>query len=168
MASIGRYGWIPFLVAGLGSAFGGLIASALIAYGLSITAARKLAVSVAAIMMLLAIPAVTVGSAALSIAFISITMAGYTTGLANMLPMPADVFPAEKVATVYGLASMGSGFGGMLFTLLTGWLVDRYSYTPVFFMFGLIPILSVVVQWTLMGPLTSPNHSPQEAFPVFR
>lgn len=168
MASIGRYGWIPFLVAGLGSAFGGLIASALIAYGLSITAARKLAVSVAAIMMLLAIPAVTVGSAALSIAFISIAMVGYTTGLANMLPMPADVFPAEKVATVYGLASMGSGFGGMLFTLLTGWLVDRYSYTPVFFMFGLIPILSVVVQWTLMGPLTSPNHSPQEAFPVFR
>jgi ACS family hexuronate transporter-like MFS transporter len=155
MASIGRYGWIPFAVAGLGSAFGGLIAKTLIGRGLSITAARKTAVAIAALMMTMAIPAVIVTSAALSIVFVSIAMTGYTVGLANMLPMPADVFSAARVASVYGLASMGSGFGGMLFTLATGWLVDHYSYTPVFVLFGLIPLVCVAVQWTLMGPLES-------------
>jgi ACS family hexuronate transporter-like MFS transporter len=101
---------------------------------------------------------VLVGSVSLSIVFTSIAMTGYTAGLANMLPMPADVFPPEQVASVYGLASMGSGFGGMLFTLLTGWMVDRYSYVPVFILFGVIPIVCVGIQWAFMGRLE--QHAP--------
>ena len=45
--------------------------------------------------------------------------------------LPADVFPKHAVASVYGLASMGSGFGGMLFTLITGWVVDHYVHPGV-------------------------------------
>ena len=36
---------------------------------------------------------------------------------------------------------MGAGFGGMLFTLITGWVVDHYSYTPVFIGFGILPLI---------------------------
>jgi ACS family hexuronate transporter-like MFS transporter len=50
---------------------------------------------------------------------------------------------------------MGSGFGGMLFTLITGWVVDRYSYTPVFIGFGIMPLVCALILWTLAGPLTS-------------
>jgi ACS family hexuronate transporter-like MFS transporter len=76
-----------------------------------------------------------------------------------MLAMPGDVFPQSAVASVYGLASMGSGFGGMLFTLITGWVVDHYSYTPVFIGFGIVPLICALVMWTLMGSLrdTSPS-----------
>jgi ACS family hexuronate transporter-like MFS transporter len=49
---------------------------------------------------------------------------------------------------------MGSGFGGMLFTLITGWVVERYSYTPVFFGFGTLPLICATILWTLLGPLT--------------
>ncbi len=154
IASIGRYAWIPFLVAGLGSAGGGFIAKGLLACGLDITAARKMAVTIAALMMAMAIPAVLVQSSAISIAFVSVAMAGYTAALANMLAMPADVFPARAVASVYGLASMGAGFGGMVFMLLTGWLVDRFSYVPAFLLFGLIPLLCALILWTSAGPLT--------------
>jgi ACS family hexuronate transporter-like MFS transporter len=162
MASIGRYAWIPFLVAGAGSAGGGLIAKAFLICGMSVGSARKSAVSVAALMMTMAIPAVLVDSSAVSIAFVSIAMAGYTAGLANMLAMPADVFPARAVASVYGLASMGAGFGGMIFMLLTGWLVDRYSYVPAFVVFGLIPLVCSLVLWTLTGPLTQDLQLPPE------
>jgi ACS family hexuronate transporter-like MFS transporter len=48
-------------------------------------------------------------------------MTGYTGALASMLALPADVFPSGSVGSVYGIASMGSGFGGMIFSLLTGW-----------------------------------------------
>jgi ACS family hexuronate transporter-like MFS transporter len=100
-----------------------------------------------------AIPAVLVHDAWLSIALVSVAMMGYTGCLANILAMPGDVFPQSAVASVYGLASMGSGFGGMLFTLITGWVVDHYSYTPVFIGFGVVPMICALVMWTLMGPL---------------
>lgn len=153
MASIGRYAWIPFFVAGLGSVGGGLIAKILMKRGMHATAARKTAVTLTALMMTMAIPAVLVGGSALSIGFVSIAMAGYTACLATMMAMPADVFPADAVASVYGLASMGSGFGGMVFMLLTGWLVERYSYVPAFVLFGLIPLAGSGILWTVMGPL---------------
>ena len=153
MASIGRYAWIPFFVAGLGSVGGGLISKTLMQHGMDVTAARKTAVTMTALMMTMAIPAVLVDGAALSIGFVSIAMAGYTACLASMMAMPADVFSAGAVASVYGLASMGSGFGGMVFMLLTGWLVEHYSYVPAFVLFGMIPLVCSGILWTMMGKL---------------
>ncbi len=80
-------------------------------------------------------------------------MIGYTGSLANMLSFPADVFPKNVVGSVYGLASMGAGFGGMIFTLITGWVVDHYSYVPVFIGFGILPLICATILWTLLGPL---------------
>jgi ACS family hexuronate transporter-like MFS transporter len=163
LASIGRYAWIPFFVAGVGSVSGGLIAKGFLSFDVSLSTARKAAVTVAAAMMTMAIPAVLVHGSALSIAFVSIAMAGYTAALANMLAMPADVFPAGAVASVYGLASMGSGFGGMVFALVTGWLVERYSYVPVFWLFGLIPLICVSILWAFMGRLEPDSNSLKES-----
>lgn len=165
MAAIGRYAWIPFFVAGVGSVGGGMLSRVFLGLGMRVTAARKSAVTVAALLMLFAIPAVLVRGAAVSIALVSIAMAGYTAALANMLAMPSDVFPPEAVASVYGLASMGSGFGGMVFALITGWLVQRYSYVPAFLLFGLIPLVCIFVQWAFMGPLEQPLKPLQEEAP---
>lgn len=159
MASIGRYGWIPFLVAGAGNLLGGWLSAALLSRGFSVNHARKGAVTVFALLMLAAIPAVLADSPVAAIALVSLAMVGYTGANANMLALPADVFPGSMVSSVYGLASMGSGFGGMLFTLLTGWLIDHFSYTPVFFLFGLIPLACAAILWRLMGPL-APQSDP--------
>jgi ACS family hexuronate transporter-like MFS transporter len=159
MASIGRYAWIPFFVAGLGSIGGGLMAKGFLSWGVDVTGARKGAITVAALMMTMAIPAVLVRGSALSIALVSIAMAGYTAALANMLAMPSDAFPVEGAASVYGLASMGSGFGGMVFALITGWLVERYSYVPAFCLFGSIPLICVSILWVFMGSLEHRSQS---------
>lgn len=153
MAAIGKFAWIPFAVAGVGNLLGGALSGYLLRRGASLTVARKSSVTFFAILMLSAIPCVLVQNAALSIAFVSIAMLGYTGALANMLSMPADVVGKHAVASVYGLASMGSGFGGMLFTLITGWVVDHYSYTPVFLGFGILPLICATILWTLTGPL---------------
>jgi ACS family hexuronate transporter-like MFS transporter len=159
MASIGKYAWIPFFVAGLGNIWGGLVSAFLLRRGFSVSAARKSAVTFFAILMTAAIPAVLTASAWLSIALIALAMTGYTGSLANMLSFPADVFPKNAVASVYGLASMGAGFGGMLFSLATGWVVDHYSFTPVFFGFGVMPLLCAAIIWTLLGPLQRIDES---------
>jgi ACS family hexuronate transporter-like MFS transporter len=81
-------------------------------------------------------------------------MLGYTGCCSILLACPADVFPKNVVGSIWGLASMGSGFGGMIFALLTGLLVDHYSYTPVFIGFGLMPLVCAAILWTLLGPIS--------------
>ncbi|MBZ5561770.1 MAG: MFS transporter [Acidobacteriia bacterium] len=156
LASIGKYAWIPFLAAGLGNLLGGWLAAALLRRNYSIAFSRKGSVTAFALLMVLTIPAVVVSDVRLSIALVSLAMLGYTGISANMLAMPADLFTKSVVGSIWGIASMGSGFGGMAFALLTGWLVDRYSYIPVFAVFGLIPLIAVFIIWVFLGPLIPP------------
>jgi MFS transporter, ACS family, hexuronate transporter len=158
MAAIGKYSWIPFAMAGAGNFLGGGLSGWLLQRGKSVTVARKGAVTFFAALMTSAIGAVLVQPAWLVIALVSIAMLGYTGSLANMLALPGDVFPRNAVASVYGLASTGSGLGGMLFTLITGWVVDHYSYTPVFIGFGVLPLICATILWLLVGELRPIRH----------
>jgi ACS family hexuronate transporter-like MFS transporter len=150
MAAIGAYAWLPFFFAGLGNIFGGLVARFLLKR-MTLIPARKVAVTVFSLMMMASIPAVYVQSVWLSMMFVSVAMAGYTGGLANMLALPADLFPKNAVASVWGIGSMGAGFGGMVFSLITGWMLERFSYKPVFICFGLIPLLCPLILWIFAG-----------------
>jgi MFS transporter, ACS family, hexuronate transporter len=153
LTAIGRYAWIPFALACLGNFLGGWMVALLLRRGVSLTTARKASVTIFAFLMISTIPAVLVQSPTISIGLVSLAMFGYTACVANMLAFPADVFPKNVVASIWGLASMGSGFGGMVFALLTGWVIDHYSYVPVFIGFGLLPIICVLVIWLLVPPL---------------
>ena len=153
LASIGKYAWIPFAVAGVGNLLGGWLSAFMLKRGLSLDASRKGGVTVFAVVMTSAIPAVLVSDVRLSIALVSVAMLGYTGCCSIMLACPADVFPKNVVGSIWGLASMGSGFGGMIFALLTGVMVDHFSYTPVFFGFGVMPLICAAILWTMLGPI---------------
>jgi ACS family hexuronate transporter-like MFS transporter len=153
MASIGKFAWIPFCVAAAGYLLGGWLSGALLRKGVTLTVARKSSVTVFACLMTAAIPAVLVRDVRLSIALVSLAMIGYTGSAANTLAMPADVFPKTVLASIWGLASLGSGVGGMGFALITGWIVDHYSYAPAFVIFGMTPLIFVLILWTTLGPL---------------
>jgi len=101
--------------------------------------------------MMAVIPAVLVETVGLSIALVSIATLGYTGSVADVLSLPAGFFPKNVVDSIWGLASMGSGFGGMIFSLVTGWVVDHYSYVSAFFGIGLIPMISATVVCSLPG-----------------
>jgi len=111
----------------------------------------------ALMMAALGIPAST--SPAMSISLVSIATFGYSGALANLLALPADVFQHDAVASVWGFASVGSGFGGMLFALVTGWIVQHYSFVPAFVLFGILPAVSAVLVWTLPRDAGFPSSS---------
>jgi ACS family hexuronate transporter-like MFS transporter len=154
MASIGKYAWIPFLLAGLGNILGGWVSGWMLKRGYSLNMARKGGVTLFAVLMTCAIPAVLAADARTSIFLVSLAMLGYTGCGSIMLAYPADVYPKNMVGSVWGLASMGSGFGGMIFALLTGAMIDRFSYLPVFIGFGLMPLICTGILWTLLGPIS--------------
>ncbi len=153
LASIGKYAWIPFFVAALGNVFGGLLSSELLRRSVPTAKARKLAVTIFAIVMMIAIPAAISSSPWVATGCVAVAMCGYTGANVTMLAFTADAFPKESVASVWGIASMGAGFGGMLFTLIAGSLIQHFSYTPVIIGFGLIPLICSTILWTLTGPL---------------
>jgi len=88
-----------------------------------------------------------------SIALISVATFGYTGCNSNALAFPPDVVPKNMVASVWGLASMGSGFGGMVFSWLSGRIIDQFGYTPVFIAYGLMPLVAASLVLLVMGPL---------------
>ena len=36
---------------------------------------------------------------------------------------------------------------------ITGWALEHYSYTPVFFGFGVLPLICAGILWAFAGPL---------------
>src|SRR5580700_8209616 len=85
MAAIGKFAWIPFVVAGAGNFAGRALSAWLLRRNVAVTVARKGSVTFFATLMTSAIPAVLVHDAWLSIALVSVAMLGYTGCLANML-----------------------------------------------------------------------------------
>ena len=149
LIEIGKTAWIPFLAADAGNLLGGALSMFFLRRGLRAFGAHRLSVVLFSMLMTAAIPAVLVGSAAWAIGLVAVAAFGYTASIANMLAIPADVFPKNAVASVWGFASMGAGFGGMLFGLITGPIVDHYSFTPAFILFGIIPLAAAALVWLL-------------------
>jgi ACS family hexuronate transporter-like MFS transporter len=153
LQEIGWKGWIPYFTAALGNLAGGMLTAWLIRRGVAVPTARKASTAVFALLMLSTIPAILTDSAPLAIALISLTTFGYTGYTANTLAFPADVFPKSAIASVWGLASMGSGFGGMVFMALSGWLIGQFGYLPVFIGYGVMPIIALLLVIFGIGPL---------------
>ena len=147
---------IPFIVADIGNLVGGGFTQLLLSRGVPVAHARKTGAAIFGLLMVSAIPAIITHKPIVSVALISIAMFGYTGYLANTLAFPAEVFPKNMLASVWGLASMGSGLGGMVFQWLSGWMVDRFGYYPVFFGYGIRPLIAVAIMLFLIGPL-QPN-----------
>jgi ACS family hexuronate transporter-like MFS transporter len=153
LAMIGMSAWIPFFAAGVGSFFGGGLCSFLIKLGWQVERARKAVLLTSASAMLAGIPAVLTRSAAWSLGFISIATFSYASFAAVFIALPTDIFPRQVVASVYGITGTAAGLGGMAFTLITGMVVDRFSYLPIFISAGVLPVLAAVVLLLLLGSI---------------
>jgi MFS transporter, ACS family, hexuronate transporter len=162
LKQIAATAWIPFVTADIGNIVGGALTQILIQRGVPVPVARKLSVSIFAILMTCAIPATFASSPSQAIFFVSIATFGYTGYTANTIAFPADVFPKNMVASVWGLASMGAGAGGMLFSWLSGRLIDQYGYSPVFIGYGIMPLIGLSIILFFLGRL-EPDPAYQSA-----
>lgn len=142
--------WIPFLAADLGSLFGGWFGTWLIRRGRSVNASRKTVIWLGALLIPCALPAVSVDSAYVAIALISVAMFAIQVKASSLFTVPADLFPSRDVATIWGLFGAVGSFGGMLFVFAAGWVSEHYSYAPIFAAVGLMHIVSaLIVMWMI-------------------
>ena len=100
--------------------------------------------------MLAGIPAVFAANSTMTLSMISTATFGFCAWAANMFALPADILPADIVASTSGITGTGAALAGMIFTLATGFAVDHFSYVPVFLAAGLMPVMAVtILYWGL-------------------
>ena len=144
LKQIAAFAWIPFVAADLGNFTGGLTSGFLIKRGLPVVRARKWVCVISSLPILAGIPAATIRNPYGAVALISFAVWGYASWSTMALTFPSDLFPLDVVASVTGVSGLGAGLAGALFTLLVGWLVDKFSYYPAFFLAGTVPLLATL------------------------
>ncbi len=136
---------IPFVAADLGSLFGGWLGTRLIRAGWSVNAARKVIIWGSALVVPCALLVVLVDSATIAIGLICVAMFAIQMKASSHFTIPADLFPAKDVATIWGLFGAVGSLGGGLFVASTGWVTEHYSYTPIFAAVGAMHIVSALI-----------------------
>ncbi len=95
-----------------------------------------------------------------AVTVISIVVFAYSSWAANVLTLPSDLFARDVVATIVGASGTLAGIGGILSTLLVGQVVDRYSYGPVFWGLGLLPLCAMTCSLLTLKRTSSSLPSP--------
>jgi MFS transporter, ACS family, hexuronate transporter len=166
MAEIGFLGWIPFLMGDVGGITGGWAAGVLLRRGFSVRSTRRLLMYGSALVCLLSfiIPYMNGIGAVLTVLCITIAADNFLS--AHMFAAVTDLFPDHEVGRAAGLMGVAGGLSGMLFPWITGVLVDRISYTPVFLLVGFMPLVGTVAlfavgrQYRLQQRLAEPETDP--------
>ena len=144
LTAIGLFAWIPYLFGDVGSVGGGWAAGFLIRRGFSLQSARLWTMWTGAICCAMSIGVEKAASAAVAIGFMCLVMFGHTWLSANMFAAISDIYPEGAVGRMTALTGIAGGISGLLFPLLTGFLVDRVSYAPVFLIVAFMPAAGVL------------------------
>jgi len=133
--------WIPPLIGALGGLFGGAVSLKLPG---SVTAARRKAILIGAVVVALSTALVPVSPSPLLAALcIAVSYSATTMMSVNLYALPIDLFGAERAA--FGAASL-TGAYGLMQTLISpaiGHTVDRHGFSPVCFAIALLPLAGV-------------------------
>jgi len=150
IAMIGRYAWVPFIFGDIGYLLGGWLSGFLMRKGMPLFKARRTVLAMGAILMPLSIFAPFVSEAWMAVGLTCVITFAHALWVSNLLTLPTDLFPGFQVGTASGLSGMGGAVGGILANLGTGYIVQRFSYRPIFVTAGLMHPLAFLIVLTLL------------------
>jgi len=144
MLEIGIVGWIPFLMGDVGGVLGGWAAGVLLRRGYTVRNTRRILMYSSALVCTTAFATPYIKGVGPVLVLLSIPIAADNFLGAHMFAAATDLFPEHQVGRATGLTGIAGGLSGMLFPLLTGVLVDRISYTPVFACVAFMPLMGTI------------------------
>jgi MFS transporter, ACS family, hexuronate transporter len=159
MTQIGLVAWIPFLMGDVGGVLGGWAAGVLMRRGVSVWNTRRILMYGSALVCVLSLAVPYMGSVGSVLIMLSVGIVADNFLSAHMFAAVTDLFPDEQVGRATGLTGIAGGLSGMLFPLLTGALVDRISYAPVFLMVAFMPLAGTIALFTVARQYSSLDRS---------
>ena len=163
LTQIGFLGWIPFFLGDTGGVLGGWAAGWLQARGVGIYNVRRITMYGSSLLCLTSLLVPYLHSATVALFTIGIAVMADNFLSANMFGAITDLHPDRSIGRVTGLTGVSGGLSGLLFPLLTGALVDRVSYKPVFILVAIMPLLGTLALFILGKQYRSMR---QDAVPV--
>lgn len=142
--TIGLLAWMPFLAGCMGNIAGGYFSDDLIRRGATIDFARKLGFIFGALLATLSVALPFIASSLVAVCVICLIVFGSQWMTANYISSVGDIFPATVVASVSGIGGLADSGMVMVTMLLTGMIVDHFSYYPVLLAAGIFPLLAVL------------------------
>ena len=136
-----------YLLADVGSIFGGWLSSRMLAKGFSANRARKTAMFICALLVLPVAFAQYAPNIWMAVLLIGLACSGHQGFSANHFSLPGDAFPRFAQGTVVGLGGFAGAVGGMLMAKYAGYILQTFgSYTPIFIVAGcayLVALLAI-------------------------
>ena len=132
MVMIGLVAWIPFLAADIGSMSGGAISDWLVRRGWNARDARLRMMLIAACLTPAAAIAVRAPSPVIAVGCIAVVLFAQSFWMANLMTSMTEAVPRGQVASLAAAAGLGGSISGIIAMLLTGQIVPKYGYGPVF------------------------------------
>ncbi len=145
IAEMGMLAWMPYLSADAGAIFGGLLSGYLIKRGWPVLAARSAGMWPFAAVMPVSILIAYTPSRELALALICLVTFAHMAWKTNIMTITNDIYPLRVVGSVSGIVAFGNGVGGTLFTMLTGYIVQYFSYNAIFIMMGFMHPISYLM-----------------------
>lgn len=142
---IGNLFWIPFLGLGIANIVGGWSSDRLLKRGFSLNASRKTVMGIAAGATLVAPVISMVSSVALAVALMTVIMIAHGFWITNYITAISDTFGAKGTATVVGLSGTAGAVSGLLINPLIGYIVQTWSYTPIWMVLGIMYPLAFIL-----------------------
>ncbi len=144
MVEIGMVGWIPFLMGDVGGVAGGWVGGVLLRRGITVRNTRRLSMYGSALICAASLAVPYIGGIGPAMVMICIAITADNFLSAHMFAAVTDLFPDPQVGRAAGLMGIAGGLAGMLFPLLTGYLVDRISYAPAFALVAIMPMAGTI------------------------
>ena len=144
MIQIGELSWIPFFLGSIGGVSGGWTAGWLMRKGWSTPTMRKITMYAGSVLCLASAAVPWLMSPCYALLVISIAIFGHNYLSANMYGAITDLYNGSAVGRATGLSGVAGGLTGIIFPLLTGYLVDHGSYRSVFIIASLLPLLGTI------------------------
>jgi MFS transporter, ACS family, hexuronate transporter len=147
LKSIGLPFLVIYLVSDIGSIFFGWLSTKFMNMGWSMNRARKTTLLICACCVLPIYFASTTTSLWAAVAILSLATAAHQGWSANMYPIGSDLFPKNMVASVSGIGSTAGAIGGMIMAPLSGIVIAKFGYTPMFIWAS----LAYLTAWILLN-----------------
>ncbi len=155
---VGAFAWVPYLFAAIGGLVGGFYSSMLVKGGVEATRARKNAITIGCVIMLVSLASIAFyldqlkDHVMVAIGLIGVTLFGFQFLINNLQTLPSDYFNGKNVGTVAGMGGTAAVAGTIILTLLVPSLT-RTGYTTLFVLVALM----VPVAWYCITFISSKN-----------
>jgi ACS family hexuronate transporter-like MFS transporter len=144
-----------YVLSDIGSIAGGWGSSRLMKTGRTANAARKITMSICALVVVPIIFAQFVSQLWIAVIIIGVAAAAHQAWSANLMTLPSDLFPRAAVGSVVGIGGTAGAVGGMLMSKYNGYILDVFgSYQPIFALAGGAYIVGIVTIHILSPKLT--------------